>query len=493
VKRSASGRGGSPGKVSAGVESANPGMRRTTRLRYRRRRRLLWLESLLLALVLVTLSSLLFVFLVIHREREAESNPQPLPPIQVAVDREIAEEVLPLLRDYGETHPQDSVQVVEEGASIVVTRNPLLIFMPHRVELLHVPPLKLQAAGREIVLGPEKSIWLCSEREDPRLDALASWLAEGLARLYPEITFNAVGDIIPGRKVAMRMAEKGFLYPFEAVAPYIRDADLVYADLECPLSDRYAPPYKGTDFIAPSRTVEGLKACGIDVVSLANNHSTNFGPAAFTDTLKLLVEKGIAYVGGGRDAQEAYSPLSLEIKGTRITFLSYNAIAGSINATSQRPGVAWFDMWPYAADDPEDLAAMQEAVRKAKREGGFVVVGFHWSEEYKRLPNPSMRKVAHAACDAGADMVIGTHPHCIQSLEWYGGSFIAYSLGNFVFDQMFADYTRQGIILRCRLMGSELVEIELLPYLIHDYCRPVVLDGASARNIVGSLLSISDL
>ncbi len=150
-------------------------------------------------------------------------------------------------------------------------------------------------------------------------------------------------------------------------------------------------------------------------------------------------------------------------------------------------------MWPYAKDDPEDLARMQEAVRKAKQEGGFVVVGFHWSEEYKKLPNPSMRKVAHAACDAGADLVIGTHPHCIQSLEWYKGSFIAYSLGNFVFDQMFADYTRQGIILRCRLMGSELVEIELLPYLIQDYCRPVVLEQGSARSIVDPLLSISDL
>ncbi len=239
--------------------------------------------------------------------------------------------------------------------------------------------------------------------------------------------------------------------------------------------------------------MEGLKACGIDVVSLANNHSTNFGRGAFTDTLELLKENGIAYVGGGYDSTEAYRPLSLEVKGTRVTFLAYNAIAGSVNAEPGKPGVAWFDMWPYANDDPEDLARMQEAVRRAKEGGGFVVVGFHWGEEYKRLPSPSMRKVAHAACEAGADMVIGTHPHCIQSLEWYKGSFIAYSLGNFVFDQMFADHTRQGVILCCRIMGGELVEVELLPYLICDYCRPVVLDPGSARGIVDSLLSISEL
>ncbi len=467
--------------------------RRMVRQQRRKRRRRLIFESLLLAMLVLAVVSLLFVFQVIHRERAAESQPRPLPPLEVGVDGELSEEAIPLLREYGDTHPENPLLVEEEGAPALVTRNPLLILKPHRWELLHVPPLRLKAAGREITLRPERSVWLCSECADPRLDALASWLAERLARLYPEISFNAVGDIIPGRKVAMKMASHGFLYPFAAVAPYIRDADLVYADLECPLSDRYKPPYTGTDFIAPSGTVEGLKACGIDVVSLANNHSTNFGTAAFTDTLDLLRKNGIAYVGGGRNAEEAYRALSLDVKGTRITFLSYNAIAGSINATSQRPGAAWFDMWPYAADDPEDLAAMQEAVRKAKRESGFVVVGFHWSEEYKRLPNPSMRRVAHAACEAGADMVIGTHPHCIQSLEWYKGSFIAYSLGNFVFDQMFADHTRQGIILRCRLVGSELTEVELLPYLIQDYCRPVVLDPGSARSIIDSLLSISNL
>lgn len=121
---------------------------------------------------------------------------------------------------------------------------------------------------------------------------------------------------------------------------------------------------------------------GIDVVSLANNHSANFGTVAFTDTLKLLEENGIAFVGGGRDSGEAYRPLSLEIKGTRVTFLTDNAISGIINAGPGKPGVAWIDMWPYAADDPEDLARMQEAVRQAKEGGGFVVVAFHWSEEY---------------------------------------------------------------------------------------------------------------
>lgn len=150
-------------------------------------------------------------------------------------------------------------------------------------------------------------------------------------------------------------------------------------------------------------------------------------------------------------------------------------------------------MQPFTADDPEDVAVVQAAIRDAKRDSDFVIASFHWSEEYKKIPSPSQRKMAHAACDAGADMVIGTHPHCIQSLEWYEDSLIAYSLGNFVFDQMWADYTRQGIILRCRLVGADLVDIEVLPYLIYDYCRPVVLDQANGERIIDELLSISDL
>lgn len=451
------------------------------------------IEIAAFTLAVLSLLVLAFIFFDLQGERTTGSRPDVCTELEVEVNDDLESQLSPLLRDFGSLNPDRPIREVEEGGSLLLTRNPLVLFKPYRWELLRFPPLTLKTAGKEMVLEPGWSIWLFSERDEAGIEELASYLSVRLASLYPEITFNAAGDIIPGRKVAMRMAEKGFLYPFEAVAPYLRDADLVYANLECPLSDCYPPPYKGTDFIAPSRTIEGIKACGIDVVSLANNHSTNFGAAAFTDTLELLERNGIAFVGGGRDSGEAYRPLSLEVKGTRITFLAYNAIAGSANAGPGKPGVAWFDMWPYAADDPEDLAHMQDAVRHAKEGGGFVVVGFHWSEEYKKLPSASQRKVARAACEAGADMVIGSHPHCIQSLEMYKGSFIAYSLGNFVFDQMFADYTRQGIILRCRLMGEELVEVELLPYLIHDYCRPVVLEGGSARSIVDSLLSISDL
>jgi poly-gamma-glutamate synthesis protein (capsule biosynthesis protein) len=470
-------------------------MRRVVRLEQRRRLRERRAELVLLTLTVVVIFSLLFVFLSMHRqgEGEARTRAQAILPLRLEIDGDLAGEIAPLVRRFQDAYADNPVEVVEDGGSVLITRVPILTHKLYKQEILKVPALRLRAGGREKILRQARSIWLCGEEGDERTEELAAFLAGELARLHPEITFNAVGDIIPGRKVAMKMAQNGVLYPFRDVAPYVRDADIVYADLECPLSDRYPPPYQGVDFIAPSRTIEGIKLCGIDIVSLANNHSTNFGTGAFTDTLQLLQANGIAYVGGGYNADEAYRRAVMDVKGVRISFLDYNSILGSVNATASRPGVAWIDMQPFAPDDPGDIAMVQEAVRAAKRDSDFVVASFHWSEEYKKIPSASQKKVAHAACDAGADMVIGTHPHCIQSLEWYGDSFIAYSLGNFVFDQMWADYTRQGIILRCRLAGADLVDIEVLPYLIHDYCRPVVLDQASGRRIVDELLAISDL
>ncbi|MBC7247577.1 MAG: CapA family protein [Actinobacteria bacterium] len=470
-------------------------MRRVVRLEQRRRLRERRVEFILLTLILIALFFLLFIFLSMHREggMEAQTRAQAILPLRIGVDGDLAGEITPLVQRFQDARADDPVEVVEDGGSVVITRVPFFVFKGYRREILSVPALRLWAGDRERILRQARSIWLCGDEDGGRTEELADFLARELAALHPEITLNAVGDIIPGRKVAMKMAQNGVLYPFREVAPHVNGADIVYADLECPLSDRYPPPYQGVDFIAPSGTIEGLKLCGIDIVSLANNHSTNFGTAAFTDTLQLLQANGIAYVGGGYNADEAYRRAVMDVKGTRISFLDYNSILGSINATPSRPGVAWIDMQPFAADDPEDVAMVQAAIRDAKRDSDFVIASFHWSEEYKKIPSPSQKKVAHAACDAGADMVIGTHPHCIQSLEWYGDSLIAYSLGNFVFDQMWADYTRQGIILRCSLVGGELVDVEVVPYLICDYCRPVVLDPANGRRILDELLAISDL
>ena len=268
---------------------------------------------------------------------------------------------------------------------------------------------------------------------------------------------------------AKAIVERGPLFPFQQVAPYMQGADIVLADLEAPMTDRYKPPFTGVEFLGPASSVEGLKSMGVNVVTLGNNHSTNHGTAAFTDTLDLLEANGIKYVGGGRDIYQARAPLVMEVKGLRVAFLDYNAVAGSTNATETMPGVAWIDLPPYGNYSQAYVSLVQEAVKAAGQQADMVIVGFHWGVEYVP-PSEDMINLAHATCDAGADLIIGSHPHCPQPFECYGGSFIVYNLGNFVFDQTWAEYTREGFIARMALQGDQLTGVEFIPYLINAPC-----------------------
>lgn len=444
---------------------------------------------LILALLSFTLS------LIILSRPSSTPTEDEHPPIRIKIDPEISGELGPLIEEFLGTSPDVDVNysdyLEEEDCNTTIDAHPSL--EGFQCEIFQLPGVVLRAGSIERVLTPPKNYWLASEYSSEEVAALAKYLQESYAREHPPFTMNVLGDIIPGRHVAEKMARQGILYPFTNIAPYVNEADLIYADLECPLSDRYKPPYSGTDFIAPSKTIEGLLHLGIDVVALANNHSTNFGTQPFLDTLSLLEANQIKYVGGGRNSQEAYAPLFMEVKGTKIAFLDYNSILGSINATDTRPGVAWIDMLPFSQDDPADIRMVQEAVRKARGQADLVIVSFHWSEEYKYYPSPSQKNMAHAACDAGATLVIGSHPHCIQSIEFYQGHLIAYSLGNFIFDQMWADYTREGFIAKLKFQGRHLAEITLIPYKIYDYCQPNVFPGNSGQYLVDKLFQISGL
>jgi poly-gamma-glutamate synthesis protein (capsule biosynthesis protein) len=359
------------------------------------------------------------------------------------------------------------------------------------------PPLVLKAGRRSMTLRPRKAYWfqartggLLLANEDSSVSDLEDYLKAYQAE-KPTATLTAVGDIIPGRHVAERMAQHGTAYPFKAIAPFVKGADVVFGDLECPLSDRIKPAYSGTYFIAPRKTVDGLKMLGLDVVSVANNHSTNLGLPPFTDTLKLLKANGIQYAGGGYNYDEAHRPAIVEANGTKFAFLSYNTIKDSIDAQANQPGVAWISMYPYYPDDPNHIKKVQEDIRNAKKQADFVVASFHWSQEDVYYPSPSMKNLAYAALEAGADMVIGNHPHTIQPIEYHDDRFIAYSMGNFIFDQMQRDQTREGYFMKCTFKGGLLTRMELVPYKIYDYAQPRVLKGKAGQQILDHVLEIS--
>jgi poly-gamma-glutamate capsule biosynthesis protein CapA/YwtB (metallophosphatase superfamily) len=407
----------------------------------------------------------------------------------VYITPEASDDCGPIVDDYIKGYPQSGLtrsRTPDAGMILSHTREQ----GRPAVEVSALPAITMSSGTRCAVLRPEKRYWLMCDSGDSTAEHLARYIDE-YQKVASTVTLTAVGDIIPGRTVAKMMELLGVSYPFQAIAPVVNGADITYGDLEAPLSDRVKPPHTGTAFIAPTYTVQGLKMLGLDIVSLANNHSTNFGAGAFTDTLALLKNNGIKYAGGGHDLTEARSPAVLEAGGLRFAFLDYNSIIGSQNATATAPGVAWIRMKPWSRDSQEDMEMVRQSIRQARSGADVVVACFHWSEEYRHTPSASQRAMAHAACDAGADLVIGSHPHCVQSMEMYGGKLIAYSLGNFIFDQMEHDYSREGVVMRCRFRGSRLMGLELVPYVIRDWCQPVAVSGAQAQKIMDELLTFS--
>lgn len=233
--------------------------------------------------------------------------------------------------------------------------------------------------------------------------------------------------------------------PFRHFADELRDADLTIGNLECVISSKGRPIDKPYTFRAPQRALPLLKKY-FSAVSVANNHTGDFGKAAFADMLSSLGRHAIPYFGGGRHLRDAHRPFVRDIKGKRIGILGYNGFfPRSFEASEDLPGSAWLD---------EDFVTHD--IRYAKQQLGvdFLIIYPHWGWEYQTLASPRQRAMARLMIDRGADAVVGGHPHVTQDIEVYKGKPIFYSLGNFVFDGFDDDRTRTGWLLRMTL-GSD--------------------------------------
>jgi poly-gamma-glutamate synthesis protein (capsule biosynthesis protein) len=187
-----------------------------------------------------------------------------------------------------------------------------------------------------------------------------------------------------------------------------------------------------------------MKGAGISILSLANNHVGDWGRDAYIDTLKRLDENEILYTGGGINKFEATRPTIIEKYGIKIGFLGFSDVGPSwMEVGETEPGL-------LLASDPN----FDEIVRNAASLVDHLVVSFHFGDEYKTKHNARQEFLAHKAVDNGAKIVIGHHPHVIQDTEVYKNGFIAYSLGNFIFDQRFSEATMQGMLLEIKLDKS---------------------------------------
>lgn len=305
----------------------------------------------------------------------------------------------------------------------------------------------------------------------------------------PEWTLAASGDVMLGRRVAEAMARKGAFYPFAEVAPLLRSADSTFGNLESSLSGQGTPlPGKGIWLRGDPSGAAALREAGYDVMSVANNHILDYDDPAFLDTLNYLNEQGIAPVGGGKDLAEAVRPVFREIKGQRIAFLAATEMADifwswqyprTFEAKPDRPGV--FKL------DPDRLV---EAVSSLRGQADLIVVSLHWGTEYSDYATEEQRETAHRLVDAGANLIIGHHPHCLQGVELYQGSLIAYSLGNFVYDKQRRPKCQEGLLLQASFQGRSLKKVHLYPIVISNE-QPSQAGGGAAAAILQRTAELS--
>ena len=301
----------------------------------------------------------------------------------------------------------------------------------------------------------------------------------------PIIRVGMVGDIVPGRNIHLTMERlNDFQYPFRQVADRLAAFDLTVANLEGNVSDTLENPVYGkpntTDFVTGSAFLDGFTLAGIDAVTLGNNHScfneAGWGTQGLQDTMAALTAAGMPYFGAGYDINEARTAWSTEVNGVSIAFLGHDAVTANLDIEPSRALGVVEQTW--GADDsspgtnPFGLDQFLADVAAAVAGHDIVIPYLHGGAEFKWVVPDWLQAAARGAIDAGATLVVTNHPHIIQGMEVYAGRPIVYSLGNFIFDQMFSVDTRQGMILDLTFDGPELVGLRLGGVEIYDFCQP---------------------
>lgn len=314
----------------------------------------------------------------------------------------------------------------------------------------------------------------CSQdvaRGSPSLSSPATTLPPSSAAESPSATTDArpvtmaiTGDVMLGRSVNTQILASSDRYPFNETADYLQGFDLTVGNLECVVSSLGQPmPSKPYHFRADPKSFARLNSAGFDIVSLANNHSGDYGRAAFTDMLAQLPAHGLTPVGAGSTLNAAHAPVVRMVRSTTVGFLAYCEIAPtSFAATRTSPGHAWLDP-----------ALMRSDIVSLRPHVDFLIVFMHWGIEYRHTESGHQQSLARRAVEAGADFVVGSHPHVIQPFETYAGRPIVYSLGNFVFDEMLSDDVRRGDVLTLTVQGKQLIDWKLRQsYIVGNTGQP---------------------
>lgn len=324
----------------------------------------------------------------------------------------------------------------------------------------------------------------------PALERSGPIVAPSPAPVNPDtVTLNAVGDVMLSRKVGKLITLNGLEYPMAQVADVLADGDLTFANLECPISQQGKPlPGKQITFRAEPAAVNCLRQAGIDIVSLANNHAVDYDSPALLETIDLLSQMGISSVGGGMNLNQARQPVIIDKKGMKIAFLAYSDLADVYFDLKYRRMHRASDTLPGVA--PLEMEFMLEDIAKARTLADRVIVSLHWGTEYRDTPSREQKEMAHKLIEAGADAIIGHHPHWFQGLEVYQGKIIAYSLGNFVMDQNWSNETREGLFLQLLINRDGTVKARTRPVFIKE-SQPQWVEGDYQERLINRVVSLS--
>ena len=298
-----------------------------------------------------------------------------------------------------------------------------------------------------------------------------------------EIVINAVGDIMLAGRWSPQIKKTGYDQPFRATAPVLAAGDITIANLESPIAG------SGTEFVekkfrfmAEPAIAKAIRNAGINLVTLANNHIMDFGPEALFETRTHLKTAGIDWIGAGANLSEARRPQIYTVKGKRIAFLGYSlTLPTEFFAGKSSPGTA-----------PGFARVMVEDITQAKSQADFVIVSIHWGTEGKNFVQPYQRTLAHKAVDAGADVILGHHPHVLRGIERYNKGLIFYSLGNFVFASK-SRTAESSLIVRIRLddlsREAELLPLDILHRRVGFQPRPA--SAEKSEQIISHLNDLS--
>jgi poly-gamma-glutamate capsule biosynthesis protein CapA/YwtB (metallophosphatase superfamily) len=258
----------------------------------------------------------------------------------------------------------------------------------------------------------------------------------------PDITLILAGDVMLGRTVmTTSLAKSDPSYPFLKVKDFLQTADIVFLNLENPFVTSCPRKYDGMVFCADPVLADGLSDAGIDIVNLANNHTRNYGQKGLDETVSVLSNHGIFSTGLG-------DLVTKKVGETTFGFLGFDFL-------SHKPSTQDYDL-----------------IKSSKAKVDILVVSVHWGVEYTSAPSAAQKQWANQIMASGADIIMGHHPHWVQDIEYVDGKPVYYSLGNFVFDQMWSEKTRQGLVIKLTFRDKKLIKEEKFPTYMNSWAQP---------------------